>query len=77
MTKEATQDLNDWWYCPGCDDIVTPTAAGAYRTYCAKCVATIPSLPDSGKGYILEGTRHNFRWLEFKGKKLPNELKPK
>lgn len=50
--------------CPGCNVELTPDNAGGYRTFCDKCVKSMPPFPKDGKGHLIKaGCKYpNFEW---------------
>ena len=50
--------------CPGCNIELTTDNAGGYRTFCRKCVTSMPTSPKDGKGHLIkEGCKYpNFEW---------------
>ncbi|ABG39212.1 hypothetical protein Patl_0684 [Paraglaciecola sp. T6c] len=53
--------------CPGCQDEISPLTAGGYRSFCTKCVAVFPPIPNNQAhegGYFIDGEYPNFTWIE-------------
>ena len=49
--------------CPGCSTQIDLDTAGGYRNYCIKCVDAMPDFPADKRGYNIEGTYPNFKWV--------------
>lgn len=48
--------------CPGCDKALTVDNAGGYRSFCRKCVKSMPEFPKDGKGHLISGKYPTFKW---------------
>lgn len=57
--------------CPGCGVDLTVRNSGGYRCYCEKCVDAMPTFPTDGRGYVIEGTYPNFRWVAPSDGEIP------
>ena len=48
--------------CPGCDVPIDVDTVGGYRTFCRKCVDSMPPFPTDGKGHLIYGRYPEFKW---------------